>query len=183
MRRSILKLIPAITLLSAAVCISAAAQQPGPPGGGRQGGRGGGFGGGMRGGRQVSVANVPVEALEKPLSLSADQKTRITAIQTKAREEMRGMFPQGGPGGGGFRRGGGQPGGPPAGGPPAGAPPPGGRPGGDFQAIMQKITDLNTKTQHEIEGVLNASQKAKLPGLIREFQAARGAGIPLEVIG
>src|SRR5258708_6523377 len=69
--------------------LPAVAQQPGAPGGGqgrgqgRGGGQRGGFGG--RGGGQLTLANVPVEALAKSLGLSADQKTKIEAIQTKHR--------------------------------------------------------------------------------------------------
>ncbi len=183
--------------------LPAVAQQPGAPGGGqgrgqgRGGGQRGGFGG--RGGGQLTLANVPVEALAKSLGLSADQKTKIEAIQTKHREETRALFPRGGrggPGGGGGPGGtGARPGGPGGPGAPGGAAPggaPGARPGGPggpggpgadpaFAANMEKLRGMNAKATASIEAVLTAPQKTKVPGLVKEFQALRGARIPLEV--
>lgn len=149
----------ASTVLIAALGLPVMAQQPGQPGGGQ--GRQGRGGFGQRGGfgRQVTVANVPVEALAKSLSLSANQKTQIEAIQTKHREETRALFPQGGGRGGGG----------------------GGADPNAFQANMEKIRGMNEQATKDIEAVLNSGQKAKLPGLMKEFTALRGARIPFEV--
>jgi protein-tyrosine-phosphatase len=66
-----------------------------PPGGGPRGQRGP-RGGQM--GRAATLATVPVAALEPALKLTADQKTKIAAIQEKYQAESRGLRPQpGGP--------------------------------------------------------------------------------------
>jgi Spy/CpxP family protein refolding chaperone len=207
MQKTRFELICSTAALVVAMSLPAVAQQPGAPGGGQGRGQGrgsgqrGGYGG--RGGGQLTLANVPVEALAKSLSLTGEQKTKIEAIQTKHREEMRAMFPQGGrggfggPGGGaaGARPGGpGAPGGSGGGAPGAGA---GARPGGPGgpsgpgggggrgfgadPALMEKIRAASTKTTASIEAVLNSAQRVKVPGLVKEFQALRGARIPLEV--
>ncbi len=184
----------ASTVVLGSAGVLSMAQPPGGQGRGQGRGQGGGQGGGFgrRGGGPLTVASVPVEALAKPLSLTADQKTKITGIQAKYREDMRALFPQGGRGGpGGGRPGGGpganaRPGGAP-GGPGGGAPVGGVRPGGGRgfggmdPAVMEKIRGLSQTATASIEGVLKSSQKAKLPGLLKEFQALREARIPLEV--
>jgi Spy/CpxP family protein refolding chaperone len=53
----------------------------------RQGRRGGRMGG------RVSVATVPVAALASALNLTADQKTKITAIQSKYQAESKALRP------------------------------------------------------------------------------------------
>lgn len=185
MRRNRIGAVLGSAVLATVLCAGVLAQQPGAPGGGRGGqGRGGGQGGfgqgrGFGRGGQPTVVNVPVAALEKPLSLNADQVKKIGDIQTKHREGMRTMFPRGGPGGG--RRGGGAPGQP---GQPGGAPP--GQPGGgaqDIQAMMAKMTAANDKAAKDIDAILTSSQKAKLPAVLKEMQAARGAQIPVEIVG
>lgn len=46
---------------------------------------------------------------------------------------------------------------------------------------MEKVRGLNEKANSSIEAALTSSQKSKVPGLMKEFQALRGARIPLEV--
>ena len=77
------------TLALTTICAVSFAQNP-PAAGARQG-RGQG---GQRGGGQVTLANVPVAALDKALTLSADQKTKIEAIQKKAQDDLRALAPQ-----------------------------------------------------------------------------------------
>lgn len=76
------------------------AQKPAPPGAGvRPGGpgRGGapgqpGQGGrGQRGGRGASLAMLPVSVIELITPLKSDQKTKITAIQDKAKADMKAL--------------------------------------------------------------------------------------------
>jgi Spy/CpxP family protein refolding chaperone len=62
--------------------VQAVAQAPGNPGQGRGQGRRGGAG---------SPAAMPIAQLEKMLSLNEEQKTKITAIQEKARAEMQAL--------------------------------------------------------------------------------------------
>jgi len=111
---------------------------------------GGGGRGGMRGGGMAvtSVAGIPAAALEAPLALTADQKTKIAAIQTKMAEDRRGLFT----GGGG---------------------------GGDRQAMMQKMTELTDKAKTDIEALLTADQKAKVPDVVKKFAGIAAVGIPL----
>lgn len=47
----------------------------------------------------LTLAQIPAVALEQPLALTKEQKEKITAIQTRLREESRGLF-----GGGGDRQ-------------------------------------------------------------------------------
>ncbi|HEU4754125.1 MAG TPA: hypothetical protein VFU47_13530, partial [Armatimonadota bacterium] len=81
-------------LLPGAALAQGPGRGPGGPGG-PGGGPGGGFGFGRMGGRMggVLLAAPPVQ---NRLHLSADQKSKIDAIQSKSREEMRGLFQGGG---------------------------------------------------------------------------------------
>jgi hypothetical protein len=83
------------------LALPALAQKPAPPnnaghpiapGGPRRGGppgQGPGGGRGMRGGRGASLAMLPVSVLDAITPLKADQKAKITAIQDKARADMK----------------------------------------------------------------------------------------------
>ncbi len=75
------------SLALTALCAVSFAQ---PPAG--QGRRGQG----QRGLGQATLARIPAAALEKPLSLTADQKTKIEAIQKKYAEDSRALAPQAG---------------------------------------------------------------------------------------
>src|SRR5437868_6141278 len=80
------------------------AQKPAPPGAGvRPGGPGrggppgqpgqGGPGRGQRGGRGASLAMLPVSVIDLITPLKSDQKTKITAIQDKAKADMKALQP------------------------------------------------------------------------------------------
>src|SRR5262245_6461951 len=60
--------------------------------------RGQGQGQGRRGQRGVSVATIPMAALDAAVKLNADQKTKIQAIQDKLRKDTEGLRPQAGGG-------------------------------------------------------------------------------------
>lgn len=75
----------------AGMCVVSLAQGPGgqgrgPGGPGGQGGRGGG--------RGMSVASLPVSALDAMVKLTPDQKTKITAIHNKHVKELTALRPQ-----------------------------------------------------------------------------------------
>lgn len=83
-------LMTALTLTLAATTVVAFAQDA--PGQAQPGGRQGRQG--QRGGRgRVSVATVPVAALDSALKLTGEQKTKIKAIHDKLAEEMKGARP------------------------------------------------------------------------------------------
>jgi hypothetical protein len=46
-------------------------------------------GGRQRGGRQAGLSSLPVEAIDNLVTLTAEQKTKITAIQDKLKEDTR----------------------------------------------------------------------------------------------
>jgi Spy/CpxP family protein refolding chaperone len=48
-----------------------------------------------------------------------------------------------------------------------------------MQAMMEKMRTASEKTGKEIEGVLTSAQKAKLPGVLKQLDTVRGAGIPM----
>jgi len=58
------------------------------PAAGRQGQRG------NRGGRAVTLATIPVNTLETILKLTADQKTKVAAIQEKFTADVAPLRPQ-----------------------------------------------------------------------------------------
>ncbi len=64
------------------------AQAPDAPGAGRQRGQG------RQGGRAASVATVSVDAISTIATLTAEQKTKIKAIQDKLQETTRSLRPQ-----------------------------------------------------------------------------------------
>ena len=84
----------ALAGMLACMCVVSLAQGPGGqgrgPGGGGQGGRGGG--------RGMSVASLPVNALDAMVKLTPDQKTKITAIHNKHVKELTALRPQPGAG-------------------------------------------------------------------------------------
>ncbi len=169
MNRSKGHYLPALTAMCAvslALCGTAVLAQG--PGGGMMGGpmmRGPMMGGPMMGGSAVTL---PISVLKAGLGLSAEQSTKIEAIQKSFRTERQSMF-----GGRGRGRMGG-PGGPPPGGP--GGPPPGGPP----PMMMQNMMKMRTAMQDDeakIVATLDASQKAKLPRLLNAASALDMAGV------
>jgi hypothetical protein len=189
-------LLAGLFLLVLGASSLALAQPPGgPPQGGGPGGPGG-FGppggpGGRPGmfGQQMSVANVPVAALDAEFKLSDRQKQEIKQIQDTFHKEQRALMPGflGGPNGG-------RPGGPPNGGPPNGGPPNGGPPGGgppngappnfeQMRANMEKMRTLDEKASKQIEALLTDSQKKMLPDALKELGDLGPTGIPLDILG
>lgn len=158
------RIFTTLTLLAGTSLVSLAFAQgpdgPPPPGGpGGRGGQGsfggpGGFGRGQFGGTP-SAANTPVSVLESGLKLTADQKTKIQQLQQQMQQQMRELFPR-----------------PGAGGPPDPE---------TMQANITKMRGLDQKVSTQIEALLTADQKAKLPGLLKDIEALRGTGIPMEV--
>lgn len=109
--------------------------------------------GGFRPGGAVSLAQIPLSALNAAVGLTAEQKTKIEAIHTKLRSEQKGLLPT------------------------PGTP----REPGAMREALQKLAALNRQASQEIEAVLTPEQKAKLPELRRKLALIRAAGIPLQV--
>ena len=142
----------AFVLLSA-VSLTAFAQgagqaAPGQPGG-RQGRGGFGRGGGM--------VTLPIGYLNHSLKLTADQKDKITAIQTQYKADAKAFTPA-----------------------PADANTP-----VDPQVrrdMNQKRTEAVTKADADITALLTDDQKKMLVDMNKELQAFRSVGIPVEVL-
>jgi len=184
--------------LVVAATTSSVAQRGAPQGPGAPRMGPGGMGGGrvprMRMRMRMTAAMVPVETLASELKLSKDQKDRIAKIQEAQRAAMRKALETMG---GGMRMGG-PPGGPRAGGPtaprgPGGATPgapgrarPGGpagtMPGGPGAGMFGAIREQMEKADGEIQAVLTADQKKKLPGVLQSLGYLRWAGIPMQVL-
>ena len=173
--------------LAAAACAlalpSACTLAQGRPGGmrggpgGQPGGMMGGPGGGMRRPRgPLTLNRVPSEALKGPLSLNDAQMKKMDAIRSKFRDQVQAMFQAAGGGMGGRPGMGGGPG-------MGGRPGMGGMGGATMQKNMDKIQTLAKKNNDEMMGVLNAGQRAKVPGLIATFEAVQSAGLPMGAAG
>ena len=52
----------------------------------------------------------------------------------------------------------------------------------DFAQIRERMQAADKKAGKDIEAVLTASQKAKLPAVLKQLETARNAGIPMEVV-
>ncbi|HXG24229.1 MAG TPA: hypothetical protein VNJ09_06710 [Chthonomonadales bacterium] len=109
--------------------------------------------GGFRAGGTVSLAQIPLSALNAAVGLTAEQKTKIEAIHTKLRSEQKNLLPT------------------------PGTP----REPGAMRETLQKLAALNRQASQEIEMVLTPEQKEKLPELRRKLALVRAAGIPLQV--
>lgn len=166
----VVAVMAAFTMMS----VSAFAQGGGGQGGGRQGGggqgggrQGGGFGGGMFGGqREVTVVSVPSALLAKTLGLTADQATKIKAMQDKLDEQRKAMRAgfggaggAGGAGGGGFDR-------------------------EAMQAMMEQmrakqeqLTNDEAKASKAIEAMLTPEQSGALKAAMPGFKAASAFGL------
>lgn len=137
------------------------AQPPqGPPPEGGPGGPGGPRGrmGGPRG-RGMTILEAPADILQVALKLSDAQKSKIAEIQRNFHEQRRNLMP------------------PP---PEEGAPPP------DREAMrenMEKMRELGRKSTGEIMTLLSNEQKQALPPVMKDVDALRIAGIPLEIYG
>ncbi|MEJ5170981.1 MAG: hypothetical protein WHU10_08335 [Fimbriimonadales bacterium] len=126
------------TLFASTMCVVAAvalAQGPGGPGGPAGMRRGGMFGGGMGMG-MGSGFMLMRQDVQNDLKLTAEQKSKLEAINQKYREQMRSRM--GSPGGG-----------------------PGG-PGGDWQARMEEFRKMAEAQDKEINQVLTPQQQQRL---------------------
>lgn len=135
------------SLIGGSVLAQADAAQP--PAGGQ--GRRGGFGQRGRFGAQLSLATVPVDMLAKELKLTDEQKTAITAAQTKQRTDMQAARQ---------------------------APADGSQP--DRQAIGAKMQEINRTANKEIEAVLKDDQKADAAALVKNLQTLQTLRIPYQ---
>lgn len=108
--------------------------------------------GGLRQRGAVSLAQIPLSALNAAVSLTAEQKTKIEAIYTKLQAEQKNLLPT------------------------PGTP----REPGAMRETMQKLAEMNRQASQEIEAVLTPKQKEKLPELRRKLALVRAAGIPLQ---
>jgi hypothetical protein len=154
MRISKMSLIGAAVVLGSCVAVGALAQAQ--PGGGRQGrGQGrGGFGQGRFGGGQMTLLNVPMDLLVKELKLTDDQKTAITAVQTKERADLQALRQ-----------------------PPADGSQP------DRQAMCTKMTEIQQKAAKDAEAVLKDDQKTDATALLKNLQALQAVRIPYQTYG
>lgn len=91
MQASKLARLVAAGTLAIVVSLPAFAQAPAAPG--QQPGQGR-QGRGQRGQRGVSLATIPIDALDAAIKLKADQKTKIQAIQDKLRTDSQAFRPQ-----------------------------------------------------------------------------------------
>lgn len=153
MRTWKLGLLCAAVALTTVIGVSSLAQQPPPAGagqgvGGRQGGRG------QRGFGQMSISTIPADALAGPLKLTAEQKTKIAAIQEKSAKDRQALMQ---PDANGQRP--------------------------NFQEIGPKIQELNQQTTKDIDAVLTDDQKKMVPDVVKDFQTLQGVGIPAGVVG
>jgi hypothetical protein len=107
----------------------------------------------------ASVANLPVSLLDAELTLTADQKQTIRRVQDRFHRQMWDQMPRPGR-------------------------PPGGPPDPEtMRATRDKIRGLEQKAKGDIEAVLDSDQKKALPRVLKEANAMREAGIPLEIYG
>ncbi len=123
------------------------AQAPAGGGGGQRGGGRGGRGGPM------TLARMPIALMKSTLTLTDDQVTKITAIQTTLQTDTAALFPA----------------------PVPGTP----RDPAAFAANRQKMTDLNTQASKDILAVLTPAQKATAMAYLKDLQIYAAAGIPV----
>jgi Spy/CpxP family protein refolding chaperone len=146
----------ATLFLLSAVSLAAFAQDNGqaaaPAAGARQGRGQGGY---QRGG---TLATLPVSLMDSYLKLTSDQKSKITAIQTQYKADVKALMPA------------------PA---DAGAP-------ADPQArrdMMQKSREVSTKADADIKAVLTPEQTPMLDTMNKDLQTYNAVGIPAEILG
>lgn len=143
------------------VMASSAMAQPGRPGGQQR--AGGGRPGGMRMpgmrmmDRPLTLSMTPSATLKAVFKLSDDQEKKIAAIQEKAGQDVRGLFPR-------AER--------------------GQRPDQKaIQAAMPKFEARMKKADAEISAVLTPAQRKAVPAMLKEMHALRGAGLPMSLAG
>ncbi len=128
-----------------------------PPGG--FGGPGGPGGPGRRpmGGRQLSPNQAPLSALTAGLQLTDAQKTQIQSIQNGLKQLRESIMPRPGQGN---------------------EPPPDRE---TMRANMERLRAAEQKANREITALLTATQKSKLPALLKQLEGIGALGIPLQV--
>ncbi len=141
--------------LSMVVCGAVFAQaQPG--GGGAGGGRGQGRGGQRGGGFGMSIAQLPIDLMDAKLKLSADQKSKISAVLSTYKASMKDLqasmqAAQGDQ--------------------------------AAMQELFPKLREVGTKANEEINGILDDKQKESAKALLTEVGAMAGVGISPEAYG
>jgi Spy/CpxP family protein refolding chaperone len=149
----------ALAFVGAALTLSSVAfaqADPGAaPGGGARAGRGQGGrpGQGGRGGAQASPATIPVSAYSSEIKLSADQVSKIEAIQKKYAADTKDLVPQPG----GDRQ--------------------------AMQELRAKRQEIGQQATKDIEAVLSDDQKTKLAAVLKDFTAMQMVGIPAAALG
>ena len=136
-----------------AAAISVSAVAQGTAGVG-QGRAGGGQRRGGQGRGGITLTAIPAGSLAMVLKLTDDQKTKIAGIQEKFTKDVAEL-----------RK------------PAADGTPP------NNADIFPKIQEINAAALKDIGAVLTDDQKAKVPDVLKEFTALRGAGIPAGVVG
>ena len=156
MRRSGVRWGWALTLAAACALLGATAFAQGRAGGqgGRAAGRAGAFG---RTWLEPTASRLPIEVLDRALKLSADQKSKIQAIQDQARATMRQMMPQRTPGAGPAR------------------PDP-----GQMQQMMAKMQEQSKADSAKIEALLTPVQKKTLAKILADAKDYRLVGLPAD---
>jgi len=151
-------LMCASLFLLSAVAVTSFAQGNGAvAGGGGRRQRQGGQGGGQRRGAGAPLVATPLSVLDSYLKLTAEQKTKITAIQTQYAADMKTLTPP-----------------PPA----AGEMP-------DRQAMQEARTkqrEAGTKADTDLKAVLTDDQTKLIPDMNKELAAYGAAGIPAGVL-
>lgn len=143
-------LLLAVALSSGAMAQGAGAQAPGGQAGG--GGRGGGQGRGG-GGAAPTLSTLPVAYLATALSLTDEQKTKITAIQDKVRTDMADLRK---PDANGQRP--------------------------NRAETQPKVTALNDQAKKDIEAVLTPAQTKMAGKVLKSAGVYTAVGIPLQVV-
>ena len=143
-------LMCASLFLLSAVAVTSFAQGNGAGGGGRQGG-------GQRRGGGNALVNMPLSVIDSYLKLTADQKTKITAIQTQYKTDAKAFTP---------------------------APPAAGEmPDPQVQRDMRtKQREASTKADTDIKAVLTDDQTKLVPDMTKELGVYQSAGIPIGVV-
>jgi len=152
-------LMCASLFLLSAVAVTSFAQGNGvAAGGGGRRQRQGGQGGGQRRGGGLTLATIPVATLDSYLKLTAEQKTKITAIQTQYAADIKALAP-------------------------AAPADPNAQPDRQaLQEMMQKRNEAGMKATSDIKAVLTDDQSKLVPDMTKELGAFQSAGIPVGVV-
>lgn len=159
-RRFAIELSLLAALLVGEVAGSMALAQP-PPGGPGPGGPGGPppFGGrGRFGPRPSTPIQTPLAALKAGLKLSDNQAAQVQKLQAEWQQQRETLLPR----------------------PEPGAAPPDPE---AMRANFEKLRAAEQKANNDFVATLTPAQKQALPGLLRQLDIWREAGIPVELYG